>query len=147
MEEVIMQPWGKTCTKCNLYKKLSDFSPAGKYFHSRCKPCRTEDMKERYTSESRRERSIKEHGLTVVQYLLLLEKQNGSCSVCGKRTEGPYSLYIDHDHNCCPGPKSCGECVRGLLCSNCNTALGLLDDDIGILASAIKYLKDYNNGV
>lgn len=42
-------------------------------------------------------------------------------------------LYIDHDHNT--------NKVRGLLCSNCNTALGKFKDDILILEEAIRYLK------
>jgi hypothetical protein len=38
-------------------------------------------------------------------------------------------VHIDHDHSCCRGKKSCGTCVRGLACGDCNTGVGLFGDD------------------
>jgi hypothetical protein len=29
----------------------------------------------------------------------------------------------DHDHECCPGRRSCGHCVRGVVCATCNSLL------------------------
>ena len=34
--------------------------------------------------------------------------------------------------------------ARGLLCRNCNLAIGMFKDDIDILNNAIKYLKNEN---
>lgn len=49
------------------------------------------------------------------------------CDICGKtltrRNKGSHPL-IDHDHNHCRGGNSCGECVRGVLCMDCNTKVG-----------------------
>lgn len=68
------------------------------------------------------------------------------CSSPGcTRTE---RLSIDHDHSCCNydsvrGHKvSCGKCVRGLLCSTCNTALGLLGEDTQRIAGLLSYLEN-----
>jgi len=50
-------------------------------------------------------------------------------------------LVVDHDHECCPDEKSCGKCVRGLLCNWCNRMIGMARDDPQRLRSAIAYLK------
>jgi hypothetical protein len=41
---------------------------------------------------------------------------------------------------CCPGKKSCGKCIRGLLCARCNSAIGLFDEDPVTLHAAVEYL-------
>lgn len=71
---------------------------------------------------------------------------NPECSNIGCPRPG---TSIDHDHNCCdipssdPGPVSCGECVRGLLCRQCNTALGMLQDDPDRILGLVEYLRRY----
>lgn len=81
------------------------------------------------------------YGITVEQFDSMLEKQNGVCAIC--KQESKSSLHIDHDHNCCPGKKVCGKCVRGLLCSNCNNGLGRFKDSVESLGNAMDYLKTY----
>jgi len=75
------------------------------------------------------------YGLTVEELCELLNR--GCCDVC----QSTDRLGIDHDHACCSGDKSCGKCVRGLLCTNCNTALGHAKDDITRLHGLIAYLQ------
>lgn len=60
-----------------------------------------------------------------------------ACEVCGSTRR----LNIDHDHACCDRPGSCGKCVRGVLCGNCNTALGHARDDIERLRGLISFLE------
>lgn len=60
------------------------------------------------------------YSITIEQYDLMLQQQNGLCGVCGK-TDNQRRLSVDHDHSCCSGKRSCGKCVRGLLCGTCNT--------------------------
>lgn len=70
----------------------------------------------------------------------LANRQNRRC-VCGKSLfSGSRRPHIDHDHECCPGDKSCGACVRGLLCFRCNVVLGLYEKESDLLPA---YLKRY----
>ena len=77
--------------------------------------------------------AARRYGLTLEGYLEMLD---GGCKVCGARAD----LHIDHDHKCCPGKKSCGKCVRGVLCHNCNIALGHMKEDPRIAAALVNYL-------
>jgi hypothetical protein len=80
-------------------------------------------------------------------YLDLLDKQGGGCGICGSKGEGSKKLdflCVDHDHKCCNKRKTCGDCVRGLLCGLCNLRLGMLEK-IGRLDLASKAEKDYLN--
>jgi len=71
--------------------------------------------------------------------------QGDVCAICLKPETKHHSLVlkIDHDHACCSGNQSCGKCVRGLLCSSCNRALGLFGDDPSVLQAAITYLEQF----
>jgi len=74
-------------------------------------------------------------GCSREQYLTLLQQQNGVCAICSKSPDGRFKrLAVDHDHKT--------GCVRGLLCSRCNRAIGLLGDDPGMLAQATRYLVE-----
>ena len=87
-------------------------------------------------------RLYKTYNVTREQYEEMFKSQDGRCAICGNPPkEGGKGLHVDHDHGCCPGGKSCGKCVRGLLCSSCNTAIGLLKDNPELLTAAIDYLK------
>lgn len=80
-------------------------------------------------------------GVTEEQYWKILKQQGGVCRIC-KEPPGTMKLGVDHDHTCCTGNRTCGRCVRGLLCSTCNTALGKFRDSPEILESAILYLEE-----
>lgn len=106
--------------------------------------------------EVRREHLKSKFKLTLEEYYEMCEN---NCEICG---ENPYEhkiLHVDHDHKCCPVKydekgrtgyfKTCGLCVRGVLCNKCNTAVGkyergLMRDDYPLRDKIIIYVAKYN---
>jgi hypothetical protein len=122
--------------KIRLTKKITGNEPwhgtrTGYSYHGcRCKPCGAA-----YSLSERARR----YGVSEKRLSLLLSKT--VCKICGTKNPGLASWHIDHDHKCCPGKKSCGNCVRELICGSCNKMLGLAKDDPEILKSAIAYIE------
>lgn len=77
-------------------------------------------------------RRFRRFGITEAELDALLAAQRNRCAIC--KSDKPYGSgdwHIDHDH-------VTGQ-VRGLLCSKCNLALGLLGDDPKVIAAALRY--------
>ena len=105
-------------------------------------PDKVAAQRARITPEQHRRYQVKHlYGLTPEDSTAILESQDGVCRICPTDIAASGAWYVDHDHSCCPGKRSCGECVRGFLCRDCNTALGLFSDDVERLRSAIAYLN------
>lgn len=123
----------KPCVKCGETKSLSEFhtnynNVRGKtYVRSACKDC--ENARQRGYANY-----LKRYKLTVEEFNIL--SANG-CAICGD-FEG---LCVDHDHSCCPGPETCGECIRGILCSRHNKAEGFLRSSAKEAYALAKYLE------
>lgn len=83
---------------------------------------------------TRRQVLKKRYRLEIGQYDSLCQAQKGLCAICHRAKEGSRGkrLFVDHDH-------ATGE-IRGLLCHKCNTILGMADDSIETLQSAIQYI-------
>lgn len=82
----------------------------------------------------------KTYGIEPEQYDQMLIAQNGLCAICGRvekvlhsSTQKLKALAIDHCHN--------SGVVRGLLCCNCNRAIGLLQDNPALLRKAARYIE------
>lgn len=74
------------------------------------------------------------YGINLEQYEALLVAQGHRCAICGEPYNG--SLCVDHDHS--------SGVVRGLLCNECNIALGMAHDDVVVLNNVISYLVKFN---
>lgn len=97
----------------------------------------------RSTPESRYARQLRfTYGLDTNDYDRLLAEQGGSCAICDRPCASGRRLAVDHDHACCP-TRSCGKCVRGLLCGTCNRSLGGFRDDPELLLRAVAYLANH----
>ncbi len=88
--------------------------------------------------EVTRKHNLKKYfGLSIQDYDDMYIKQGGRCAICGThQSELSQRLSVDHNHDT--------NCIRGLLCSSCNLALGGFGDSPDILRNAIKYLEQDN---
>jgi hypothetical protein len=84
---------------------------------------------------SRETHLLATYGITVEAYEALEQAQNYKCKLCSRHKDELTRrvLDVDHDHET--------NRIRGLLCNNCNTGLGLFKDNPTTLLRAIQYLK------
>lgn len=152
------------CRACKSNKPESDFyKKTGKYRKEyACKKCVNVRRRAHYLEnreykikqareyrEKNRERVLhskrrQSFGITAKEFNEMLLRQNGLCAICkqpetskinrGKNGSKTNSLSVDHDHRT--------GAIRGLLCGRCNRGVGFFKDDIKILYSAAKYLKE-----
>jgi hypothetical protein len=75
--------------------------------------------------------------LTVDEYDAKLAQRKGLCFLCNKPQRGGRTpnLVLDHDHKT--------KRIREFLCSRCNIALGLLEDDVDLLRKAAAYIESF----
>ena len=120
----------ETHKQCRVCEQLLTFDNYSGKRNPYCKECHS------YLGHVR---NVKKYGITPDEYLTLLKEQQYKCYICKKKTEK--RLSVDHNNACCAGEKSCGNCIRGLLCFECNIALGMVKDNVDTLQSMIDYLK------
>jgi hypothetical protein len=82
-----------------------------------------------HKSDSLRESRLRYlYKMTVEMYESLLSSQEGHCALCpAVQGDSERRMAVDHDHECCSGQRSCGKCLRGILCPNCNRKIGFLE--------------------
>ena len=123
----------KTCKWCgNTQPEQSFVWSARDGYGNKCKPCAAEYQKEIrkdlgyvYKEKARKYKT----DVSTIESLFFSYK---ACQICGQKDRR--ELCVDHCHTT--------GAVRGLLCDNCNKALGLFKDNVDVLNKAIDYLKE-----
>ncbi|MGI5199371.1 endonuclease VII domain-containing protein [Streptomyces sp. CA-288835] len=114
----------KLCLKCGEVKPWSEWhrnATASDGLSTRCKACRA--------AEGRAGHLKRQYGITEAERDELIASQGGVCCIC---LAAP-AAHVDHCHKT-------GR-VRGVLCFNCNSGLGLLRDDPDAMNRAADYLE------
>lgn len=139
----------KVCTKCGEEKPICDFSfkrPTGRKpgYQPRCKSCCNVDVaiwREQQSVERLKDLYYKRtYGISLEEFNSLLDIQQGECKLCYRKVSvegiGPNRAVVDHCHK--------NGHVRGILCNECNRALGYFHDNITAIENAVDYLRNDN---
>lgn len=131
----LIKPYARTAP---LKPMVHGTQRAYQQFGCRCEVCvmATRERARRYHANYKEriaeKRLLKEYGITREDYARMLEAQGGVCAICqGARPDGK-PLYVDHCHTT--------GAVRALLCTQCNTGIGMFGDDPDRLLAAAAYL-------
>lgn len=100
-------------------------------YKKRCKKLREAACLRRRTNpqKTRDTRLRSMYGLSLLDFQKLSKKQKDACAICYRKVK----LCVDHCHQT--------GIVRGLLCTRCNRLLGMIQDSVKELRSAIRYLQ------
>ena len=132
---------GDRCKDCGEIFTPSNAVFQDGYVLGRCKECNRifrRDQKRALPLEKKKADHHKWHlkttfGITPEQYNELVALQLGGCAICKKPCSYRDNLSIDHDHE--------SNQIRGLLCTNCNLIVGIVEKNEGLVIEAIEYLK------
>lgn len=118
--------------------RCKDCQKQSTYEYRRQNPERASAIARRsYDNRGRGRQYLRLYGITEEEVNTLRLGQGFKCALC-KRHESlsrDGRLAVDHDHET-------GR-VRALLCHDCNTALGKLQDDPALLRRAADYIEKY----
>jgi hypothetical protein len=124
-------------TKDGLQARCKACQRASTYAWRENNPERTSAITKRSYAKVGRDRQYRRlYGLSESEVEEMADAQGRRCAICRRHeSESVNGLHLDHDH-------ATGG-IRGLLCQQCNTALGKFNDDRAALATAILYLDRY----
>lgn len=123
--------WCPECAQCKPFSEFPRNRSALNGLGAYCKPCHNKITRAYINSHggARNYHFRRRYGITVEHFDAMFAEQNGLCAIC---REAP-AAHVDHDHET--------NRVRGLLCFNCNGALGQFRDRTDLMQRAIAYLR------
>ena len=156
----------KVCSKCKIEKSLDSFYKRKKYgvecgVSYICKSCSSIKSKKHQMSRNpnyKNHQSIvglkakdnyqkyrraihlrRLYKITLEQYDAMFESRKGLCDICHQQEthllhNKVISLAVDHNHT--------NGKIRGLLCHDCNIAIGYFKDDVERIRSAARFLEN-----
>lgn len=95
--------------------------------------------KSEWPMTSQKQRDIRRRGINVISAAEAINNHDGRCDICQTTWPGGNGWALDHDHDLEPEAP-----VRGVLCTNCNTGLGMFGDSPSRLIEASQYLLRAN---
>jgi len=138
----------KKCSRCKIEKSLDKFVadkrlPSGRRGY--CRDCRNLNFRNRYKEDDALRKRVgdsqklhknlygsnhieRTFGLDAEDFQEMMEDQDGRCLICERLFHDNLPPNVDHDHSCCPSKRTCGKCVRGLVCLPCNIRLATVED-------------------
>lgn len=133
-----------TC-KAKQNQKYRDNNEYNKRYYAKNREAQKERRKDyyhkhKYYKENQhkwRDNQLKvKYGITLQDYYDMLGHQNHICKICPTphSEDKKKGLHVDHCH-------ASGR-IRGLLCGQCNTALGGFKDSVELMERAIEYIKN-----
>ena len=149
----------KRCAYCRRNVKLGEFTTCQRSLpYGKCRKCTNALARLQYNTPEARKRAHeryeakkvvsrnaklrRDYGISLDEYNVMLAEQDGRCAICGKTPEEntviAKALAVDHNHDT--------NVVRGLLCANCNVAVGFIEDAqkrIGTWLETVEKMGDY----
>lgn len=122
------------CIPCTAERNKVNYDANPAAHAERVKQWTERQDPEAYKQRLRENRLRREYGLTVDDWERLYDEQLGRCGVCHLPL-AEVRPAVDHDH--------ATGAVRGILCFQCNSALGLLGDDPERIERAATYLRGH----
>jgi len=132
------------CTQCGDEYQVSAFGPKIRYvgLYQKCRKKKhtavhIEHHRDQYLQKHRFYHKKRTYGLSAGEFEQLYTAQNGQCAICGAvfppLSERMKRIAVDHNH--------ATGAVRALLCIQCNTAVGMVMENVEIAERLVEYLK------